>query len=177
MPHGGTPVVPPPFDFPRLPLTQSAPVFVAPHLAGYSKDLATWWYIIAQQMKTDFKSVDEYIASFPAAVQSRLKKVRAIIRKEAREAEEQLAYGMPAYKLSGKPLVYFAGYKSHIGFYATPTGHSEFAKELSLYKQGKGSVQFPLDEPLPVELIQRIVEFRVKESQNKSGKAKSKSAK
>ena len=125
-------------------------------------------------MKKDFKSVDEYIASFPTAVQSRLKKVRSIIRKEAGDAVEMISYGMPAYKLSGKPLVYFAGYDHHIGFYATPTGHSEFTKELSQYKQGKGSVQFPLDEPLPVDLIQRIVEFRVKESQNKSAKAKSK---
>ncbi len=117
-------------------------------------------------MKTDFKSVDEYIGSFPAAVQSRLKRIRTIIKKEARDADELIAYGMPAYKLSGKPLVYFAGYQHHIGFYATPSGHAEFEEELSHYKQGKGSVQFPLDEPLPVHFIQRIVAFRVKENQN-----------
>src|SRR5690554_7664798 len=74
---------------------------------------------------------------------------------------------MPAYKLNKKPLVYFAGYKNHIGFYATPTGHLEFAKELSKYKQGKGSVQFPLDEPLPVNLIERIIRFRVIENNQK----------
>ena len=71
---------------------------------------------------------------------------------------------MPAYKTNGKPLVYYAGFKSHIGFYATPTGHAEFENELSKYEQGKGSVQFPLDKPIPFELIGRIVEFRVKEN-------------
>jgi uncharacterized protein YdhG (YjbR/CyaY superfamily) len=80
---------------------------------------------------------------------------------------ESIAYGMPAYKINGKPLVYFAGYKKHIGFYATPSGHTEFADELSKYKQGKGSVQFPLDKPIPYELIRRIVAFRVNENTTK----------
>ena len=75
---------------------------------------------------------------------------------------------MPAYKTQGKPLVYFAAFKNHIGFYATPTGHSEFAKELSKYKQGKGSVQFPIDQPMPLKLIAQIVEFRVLENQEKA---------
>ncbi|MFV0269258.1 MAG: iron chaperone, partial [Draconibacterium sp.] len=79
-------------------------------------------------------------------------------------AVESIAYGMPAYKLNKKPLVYFAAYARHIGFYATPSGHQEFASELSVYKQGKGSVQFPIDEPLPTDLIRRIVAFRVKEN-------------
>jgi len=74
---------------------------------------------------------------------------------------------MPTYKLNGKPLVYFAGYKNHIGFYATPTGHSEFAEELATYKQGKGSVQFPLNNPMPLDLISRIVAFRVRETLEK----------
>jgi uncharacterized protein YdhG (YjbR/CyaY superfamily) len=73
---------------------------------------------------------------------------------------------MPAYKTHGKPLVYFAGFKKHIGFYATPTGHAEFKSELSQYKQGKGSVQFPIDQPVPYELIDRIVEFRVQENRS-----------
>jgi uncharacterized protein YdhG (YjbR/CyaY superfamily) len=73
---------------------------------------------------------------------------------------------MAAYKTHGRPLVYFAGFPNHIGFYATPNGHSEFAKELAGYKQGKGSVQFPLDQPLPVELISRITQFRVKENES-----------
>lgn len=111
-----------------------------------------------------FESVNAYIESFPLEVQSRLADIRSLILKTAPDAKESISYGMPAYKLNRKPLVYFAGYKSHIGFYATPSGHSEFEKELSNYKQGKGSVQFPLDEPLPLSLIKRIVQFRVKEN-------------
>ncbi len=110
--------------------------------------------------------VDKYIASFPEAVQSHLLKIRKIIKEKAPNAIESISYGMPGYKLNGKPLVYFAGYPGHVGFYATPTGHAEFAAELSIYKQGKGSVQFPLSKPVPFELIERIVEFRVKENEN-----------
>jgi uncharacterized protein YdhG (YjbR/CyaY superfamily) len=87
--------------------------------------------------------------------------MRRIILENAPESEESISYGMPAYKLQGKPLVYFAGYKKHIGFYATPSGHSAFKIELSKYKQGKGSVQFPLTEELPLELIVKIVRFKV----------------
>ena len=109
-------------------------------------------------------TVDSYIKSFPEKVQSLLNQVRSVIRENAPDAEESIAYRMPAYKIRGKPLVYFAGFSNHIGFYATPTGHAEFSKELSKYKQGKGSVQFPLDKPLPLELIGRIVRFRVQEN-------------
>jgi len=112
-------------------------------------------------------TTDEYIAGFPGDIQVILNQVRATIQKAAPDAEESIAYGMPAYKLKGKPLVYFAGFKNHIGFYATPSGHSEFAKELSKYKQGKGSVQFPLDQPIPYDLIAQIVEFRVVENLEK----------
>jgi uncharacterized protein YdhG (YjbR/CyaY superfamily) len=77
---------------------------------------------------------------------------------------------MPAYKMNGKPLVYFAAFKKHIGFYATPTGHAEFRDELSAYKQGKGSVQFPLDKPIPYDLIKQIVVFKAKENSAKRGK-------
>ena len=87
-----------------------------------------------------------------------------VILTEAPNAIESISYGMPAYKLNGKPLVYFAGYKHHIGFYATPSGHSEFAKELANYKEGKGSVQFPIKEKFPYDLIKRMVAFRVKEN-------------
>src|SRR5690606_9020069 len=97
-------------------------------------------------------------------VQSLLHQIRTVIRQAAPDAVEGIAYQMPAYKLNKKPLVYFAAFPKHIGFYATPTGHEAFAKELSAYKQGKGSVQFPLDKPIPLELIRRIVEFRVGES-------------
>lgn len=112
-------------------------------------------------------SVDAYIAKFPSDVQLRLNKIRSTIKKIVPFAVESLSYGMPAYKLNGKPLVYFAGYEHHIGFYATPSGHAAFIKELSKYKQGKGSVQFPLNEPLPLDLISRMVEFRVMENQEK----------
>ncbi|GAA4462544.1 DUF1801 domain-containing protein [Nibrella saemangeumensis] len=119
-------------------------------------------------MNTDFKTVDEYINSFPQDVQALLKKFRELIKANAPEAVESISYGMPAYKTNGKPLVYFAGFKKHIGFYATPTGHAEFADELSTYKQGKGSVQFPLSQQIPYDLIRRIVAFRVQENAGKS---------
>ena len=109
-------------------------------------------------------NIDQYIAQFPDEVKQQLKEIRKIIKEAAPEAVELMAYGMPSYKTHGKPLVYFAGYKNHIGFYATPSGHEQFAKELSQYKQGKGSVQFPMDQPMPYDLIKRIVAFRVKEN-------------
>ena len=115
-------------------------------------------------MNTKFKSVDEYILTFPPDIRELLETVRMTIQKAAPGAEEGISYGMPGYKLNKRPLVYFAGYEKHIGFYATPTGHSEFARELSKYKQGKGSVQFPLDEPMPLKLIERITRFRAKEN-------------
>jgi uncharacterized protein YdhG (YjbR/CyaY superfamily) len=121
-------------------------------------------------MKVDFKSVEQYIASFPQDTQMLLKKIQEIIINNAPNAVESISYGMPAYKLNGKPLVYFAGYKNHIGFYATPTGHIKFAEELSVYKQGKGSVQFPVNQLIPYGLIERIVSFRVKENEQKSTK-------
>ncbi len=119
-------------------------------------------------MKVISKNVDQYIVSFPEATQKLLDQMRAIIRRVVPDAAESMSYGMPAYKLYGKPLVYFAAHKNHIGFYATPTGHTEFAEELSKFKQGKGSVQFPLNEPLPLDLIERITAFRVKECLAKS---------
>jgi uncharacterized protein YdhG (YjbR/CyaY superfamily) len=112
-------------------------------------------------------NVDEYIKSFPAQTQTILQKIRQIIKNAAPEAVELIAYDMPAYKQSGKPLVYFAGYDKHIGFYATPNGQSEFAAELSKYKQGKGSVQFPIDQPIPYDLIKLITEFRASGIQRK----------
>jgi DNA-3-methyladenine glycosylase I len=106
------------------------------------------------------KAVEAYIKTFPASVQTELKKIRSLILTEVPDAEESINYGMPAYKYKGKPLVYFAGYKNHIGFYATPQGHAAFAKELSKYKQGKGSVQFPLDQTIPYDLIIQMVQFK-----------------
>lgn len=109
-------------------------------------------------------TTESYIAKFPKEVQTILKQVRATIKEVAPKADESISYGMPAFKLNGKPLVYFAGYKNHIGFYATPTGHAQFKKEFSRYKHGKGSVQFLLDAPLPLGLIAKIVKFRVQEN-------------
>lgn len=114
-------------------------------------------------------TVDEYISWFPETTQVRLEQIRATIKKTAPGVEEGISYGMPAYKLNGI-LVYFAGYKNHIGFYAVPSGIKAFKKELSIYKGGKGSVQFPLDKPLPVSLITKIVKFRVAENLQKSKK-------
>ena len=119
-------------------------------------------------MNTKTSNVDEYIKSFPKSTQTLLKQVRKAIKENALGAEEMIAYGMPGYKLNKKPLVYFAGYANHIGFYATPNGHEKFAKELSKYKQGKGSVQFPIDEPMPIDLIIKIVKFRVTENLKKT---------
>lgn len=118
-------------------------------------------------MKTNYTSVEQYIESFPKDLQLLLNQVRAIIKKNAPKAIESIAYGMPAYKTQGKPLVYFAAFKNHIGFYATPTGHEAFQEALSKYKQGKGSVQFPLDQPIPIDLIAEIVAFRVTENEQK----------
>jgi uncharacterized protein YdhG (YjbR/CyaY superfamily) len=109
-------------------------------------------------------SVDDYIASFPPDVQEILQQIRLIIRDNAPDAVESIAYGMPAYKTHKKPLVYFAAFPNHIGFYATPSGHEKFAAALSQYKQGKGSVQFPLDKPIPYDLIAEIVQFRLEEN-------------
>ena len=115
-------------------------------------------------MKNNNKTVDEYIASYPKEVQSILKKIRNMIIKSAPKVVESISYGMPGYKLHGKPFVYFGGFEHHIGFYPTPSGTTKFKKELSKYKSGKGSVQFQLDEPIPFDLIQRIIEFRIREN-------------
>jgi uncharacterized protein YdhG (YjbR/CyaY superfamily) len=118
-------------------------------------------------MNSIFKNIDEYTRSYPKDVQGHLEQIRTTIKLIAPDAVESISYGMPAYKLHGSPLVYFAAFKNHVGSYATPTGHSEFAKELSNYKQGKGSVQFPLDKAMPLDLISKIVKFRVNENLKK----------
>ena len=109
------------------------------------------------------QTIDEYIAGCPADVQDVLQKIRKTIHEAAPEATEKISYQMPTFYLKGN-LVHFAAFKEHIGFYPVPTGIEKFKKELSVYKQGKGSVQFPLDQPMPYDLITKIVKFRVKES-------------
>lgn len=105
-------------------------------------------------------SVNAYIEQFDSEAKARLIALRELLRAEVPEAEESFSYGLIGYKLHKKPLVYFGGFKNHIGFYATPNGHAAFADDFSTYTQGKGSVQFPLDQPLPIELIKRVVVFR-----------------
>jgi uncharacterized protein YdhG (YjbR/CyaY superfamily) len=117
-------------------------------------------------MKTNQSSspkIDAYIAAFPEDVQAILKKIRSTIQNAAPDAEETINYGIPTFTLKGN-LVHFAGFKKHIGFYPTPTGIEKFKKELSVYEGAKGSVQFPLDKPIPYALISKIVKFRVKEN-------------
>ena len=119
--------------------------------------------------------VNHYIATFPSPVREKLEQIRVIIQAAAPEAEEVISYGMPAYKLH-TVLVYFAGYKAHIGFYPTSSGIEAFQKEFLGYKNSKGAVQFPLDQPLPAELITRIVQFRIKDDiQRAEAKKKKKS--
>lgn len=107
-------------------------------------------------------NVDDYIAQFPAETQALLQQLRSIIRKAAPKANEEISYNMPAYR-QNKVLVYFAGYKSHIGFYPTGAGIAAFQKEIAAYKNSKGAVQFPLDKKLPVGLITKMVKYRAKQ--------------
>lgn len=108
-------------------------------------------------------SIDEYISEFPHDTQAVLQEMRSIIREVAPEATETISYAIPTFDLNGKHLVHFAGFARHVGLYPTPSGIERFAEELARYKQGKGSVQFPLDEPLPADLIRRMVASRVEE--------------
>ena len=114
-----------------------------------------------------FKTIDEYIEASPKDVQGILQRLRLTIRKAAPEAVETISYQMPTFKLNGKGLVYFAAFKNHIGLYPIPSGIEAFKKELSEYKLGKGSVQFPIDKPIPYDLVRRIVRFRARENQER----------
>ena len=121
------------------------------------------------------KTIDEFIAGFPADVQAVLQKVRMTIQKAAPKAKETINYGIPTFTLEGN-LVHFSAFKAHIGFYPTPSGIEKFKQELSAYELAKGSVKFPLDKPIPYGLITKIVKFRVKENLEKA-KAKEKTKK
>lgn len=116
--------------------------------------------------QTQPENIDDYIARFPRDVQRVLQGVRRAIRAAAPGADEAIKYGVPTFVLNGN-LVHFAGFKQHIGFYPTPSGIAKFRQELSSYPSAKGSVQFPLDEPMPLDLITRIVTFRVGEARAK----------
>jgi uncharacterized protein YdhG (YjbR/CyaY superfamily) len=114
-------------------------------------------------------TIDAYIADFPTDVQRVLQQVRETIKEAAPGVEEKISYAMPAFTLNNANLVYFAGYKNHVGFYPAPTGNALFTKEFVGYKTGKGSIQFPLDRPMPLELITKIVKFRMKEILENTG--------
>jgi len=123
------------------------------------------------EKKTIFHSIDEYITAFPEDVQQKLKEIRATIKAAAPDAEEKISYQMPTFFLEGN-LVHFAAYINHIGFYPTPSAIQVFQQELSAYKSSKGAVQFPLDQPLPNELVAEIVKFRVQENLEKTATKK-----
>ena len=113
------------------------------------------------------KTIDAYIANFPKDVQQILQKMRATIKKAAPDAKETIKYGIPTFTLNGN-LVHFGGYKEHIGFYPAPAGIAEFKNDLAPYVAGKGTIKFPLDQPIPFALITRIVKFRVKKNLEKA---------
>lgn len=119
--------------------------------------------------KTTAKDIDEYIARFPKDIQAILQKIRQIVKKAAPGATEKISYQMPTFYLNGN-LVHFAAFKNHIGFYPTPSGTAKFKKEISGYQAAKGSIQFPLDQPIPYDLIRQIVASRVKENSAKAKK-------
>lgn len=110
-----------------------------------------------------FSNIDEYIALWPVDVQLMLQEVRSTIQETVPEAEEAITYNMPTFVLNGKNMAHFSAYKNHIGFYPAPTAMETFTKDLSGYKTGKGSVQFPIDKPMPLKLITKMVKWRVKE--------------
>lgn len=113
--------------------------------------------------KKEFRTIDEYIAGFPQNVQEILNGLRTVIKSAAPQAGEKISYGMPTFALEGN-LVHFAAYRNHVGFYPTPSGIAHFQQELSAYKTSKGAVQFPIDHPIPYDLVRRMVAFRVQEN-------------
>lgn len=122
--------------------------------------------------KAGFTSIDEYIATFPEDVQKIMKQLRETIKAAAPRAEEKISYQMPTFTLNGTYLVYFAGWKTHIAFYGAPRGNAEFKEDLSAYETGQGTLKFPLAEPLPFDLITKIVKFRVTENLKRTDKKK-----
>lgn len=110
------------------------------------------------------QNIDAYIAGFSGDVRDKLEMMRTVIRETAPEAEEKISYQMPTFTYQGRNLVHFAAFKNHIGFYPTPSGIEQFKEELSKYKRSKGAVQFPIDQPIPYDLVRKITAFRVKEN-------------
>ena len=115
-------------------------------------------------MTIKYKNMDEHIKTYPIAIQSKLIQIRNLVKKLAPTAIETISYGMPTFKLNGKNLVHFAGYKNHIGFYPTPSALVTFEKELSMYKTSKGTAQFEIDKELPIKLIEKMIKYRIEEN-------------
>jgi uncharacterized protein YdhG (YjbR/CyaY superfamily) len=122
--------------------------------------------------KVNFHSIDEYITTFPEEIQNIMKQLRETIKAAAPDAGEKISYNMPTFTLNGTYLVYFAGWKDHIAFYGAPRGNAEFTEDLSAYETGKGTLQFPYDQPMPLDLITKIVEFRAAENRKRTDKKK-----
>ena len=124
--------------------------------------------------KAGFSSIDEYIASFPDEVQKILEELRATIKATAPNTKEKISYQIPTFELNGRNLIHFAAWKKHIGMYPIPAGSEAFEKELVQYTDGKGTLKFPLDKPLPLKLIREIVQFRVVDNLKNIGESSSK---
>ena len=123
-------------------------------------------------MKSKINSIDEYMDTFPEEVQTILKQVRKTIKAAAPKAEEKISYGIPTFTLNGKYLIYFAGWKHHISIYPVPVGDDTFNQEIAQYVAGKGTLKFPIDKPLPLKLITKIVKLKLAESSNRTDKKK-----
>ena len=121
-----------------------------------------------KSQKVHFNSIDEYISTFPKDVQKILEELQETIKAAAPEAEEKISYGIPTFTLNGKYLIYFAGWKNHISIYPIPSGSEAFNQQVSKYVEGKGTLKFPLDKPLPMRLITKIVKYRVAENSKRS---------
>jgi len=118
-------------------------------------------------MRNQFATIDEYIAVFPPEIQEKLQRIRTVIRRAAPDAEEAIRYGIPTFRQNGSNLVHFAAFKDHLSFFPTPSGVETFRKELSSFSLSKGTIQFLLDGPVPYDLVERIVRFRVEENLRK----------
>ena len=121
-------------------------------------------------MRDQFATIDEYIASFPPEVQEKLQGIRTVIRKAAPDAEEAIRYGIPTFRQNGSNLVHFAAFKDHLSFFPTSSGVEKFRNELTSYSMSKGTIQFPLTDPVPYDLVERITRFRAGETREKKGK-------
>jgi uncharacterized protein YdhG (YjbR/CyaY superfamily) len=119
-------------------------------------------------------SIDEYIGAFPDDVQEVLQQVRATIRDAAPDARETISYQIPTFALNGHPLIYFAGFKKHVSVYPAPVGNPEFADEMAVYGSGRGTAKFPLNKPIPLDFVRRLVDFRLREARVRAQKRKAK---